>query len=89
MDKIEIKLNETAVAIGAPIKPRRMGLGPHTSQSEVQDYISDPTCNDHLPRSQLRRALIGAAMKRMRVGTANKPGSRKIMNKESHPQWII
>jgi hypothetical protein len=30
MDMIEIKLNEIAVAIGAPMKPRRIGLGLHT-----------------------------------------------------------
>ena len=36
---------------------------------------SDSTCKYYLPRSQFRRALIGAATKTMCVGTANKPGS--------------
>ena len=41
---IEIKLNEIAVAIGAPMKPRRIGMGPHTIQQE--DW----------PQIQIRRA---------------------------------
>ena len=36
MEEIEIKLKEIAVASGAPINPRAMGSGPHTS-AKVSD----------------------------------------------------
>jgi hypothetical protein len=39
MDMIEIKLNEIVVAIGAPMKPRRIGPGPHTMQLEDWSQI--------------------------------------------------
>lgn len=32
MDASEIRLNETAVAIGAPMKPSRIDSGPHTTR---------------------------------------------------------
>jgi hypothetical protein len=32
MDNREIKLKDIAVAIGAPMKPRRSGSGPHTGR---------------------------------------------------------
>ena len=33
MDRMEIRLNEMAVAIGAPMNPSRIGSGPHTGAS--------------------------------------------------------
>ena len=73
---IEIRLNEIAVAIGAPIKPRRIGLGPHTINRMIGLRLKlDVQEISYLPRSQFRRALIGAAKKTMCVGTANRPGS--------------
>ena len=42
---------------------------------------SDSRCKYNLPRSQFRRALIGATTKTMCVGTANKPGSWMLIKR--------
>jgi hypothetical protein len=39
IEEIEIKLKEIAVASGAPIKPRAMGSGPHTSAKVSDDLF--------------------------------------------------
>ena len=49
---------------------------------------SNSTCKYYMPRSQFRKALIGATTRIMCVGTANKPGSWTVINKKSL-QWII
>jgi hypothetical protein len=39
IEEIEIKLKEIAVASGAPIKPRAIGLGPHTVAKVSGEYL--------------------------------------------------
>lgn len=56
------------------MKPRRMGLGPHTVTRIRR--ISENIRRDKgiaVPRSQLRTALMGATADITRVGAANKP----------------
>ena len=40
IEEIEIKLKEMAVASGAPIKPRLIGLGPHTGAKVSDEYFT-------------------------------------------------
>jgi hypothetical protein len=40
IEKREIRLKDIAVAIGAPMKPRRIGSGPHTGW-KVNDGITE------------------------------------------------
>lgn len=58
------------------MKPKRIGLGPHTVTRIRR--ISENTRRDKdtaVPSSQLRTALMGATADITRVGAANKPAS--------------
>jgi len=43
IEAIEIKLNEIAVASGAPINPRAIGSGPHTGAKISECFTSKET----------------------------------------------
>lgn len=49
IEAIEIKLKEIAVASGAPINPRAMGSGPHTS-AKVSDECLTSKRDALIPR---------------------------------------
>lgn len=73
----ETRLNDIAVAIGAPMNPRRIGLGPHTVMRIRQvNKITRRDKDMALPRNQLRTALMGATADMTRVGAANSPADK-------------
>jgi hypothetical protein len=67
----ETRLKEMADAIGAPMKPRRIGFGPHTRENKVNSMSNRR--HIHQPSAQLRKALTGATARMILVGTVNNP----------------
>ena len=64
-----------AVAIGAPMKPNRMGSGPQTGSRKSKPFSVSRNRIEHEdePKNQFNMALTGATPRMTWVGTVNRP----------------